>query len=116
MIIKNKTNLVKINRIMYNFYGDCMKLFVTDYDNTLYIDSESIEKNVKKLQELQENNFYIVISTGRSLPSIKEKIKEHNIPFDFLTCADGSIIYDKNYNLLKFYEIKKEIINEVINF
>ena len=39
MIIKNKTNLVKINRIMYNFYGDCMKLFVTDYDNTLYIDS-----------------------------------------------------------------------------
>lgn len=93
-----------------------MKLFVTDYDNTLYIDNDSIKENIKKLHELQENNFYIVISTGRSLPSIKEKIKEYNIPFDYVTCADGSIIYDKNYNLIKFYELNKEIINEVINF
>ena len=93
-----------------------MKLFVTDYDNTLYIDEDSIKENIKKLHELPENNFYIVISTGRSLPSIKEKINEYNIPFDYVTCADGSIIYDKNYNLIKFYELNKEIINEVINF
>ena len=93
-----------------------MKLFVTDYDNTLFINEESLKENIKKLKELQQNNYYVVISTGRSLPSIKEKIQNYNIPFDYLTCADGSIIYDKNYQLIKFYEIKKDIINEIINF
>ena len=93
-----------------------MKLFVTDYDNTLFINEESLKENIKKLNELQQNNYFIVISTGRSLPSIKEKIQIYNIPFDYLTCADGSIIYDKNYKLIKFYELKKDIINEIINF
>ena len=93
-----------------------MKLFVADYDNTLFITEESLKENIKKLKELQQKNYYIVISTGRSLPSIKEKIQEYHIPFDYLTCADGSIIYDKNYQLIKFYEIKKDIINEIINF
>lgn len=93
-----------------------MKLFVTDYDNTLFIDDVSILENIKMIKELQKNNFYVVISTGRSLPSIKEKIREYNIPFDYLTCADGSIIYDKNYEIIKFYEIKKDIINEIINY
>ena len=93
-----------------------MKLFVTDYDNTLFIDDVSILENIKMIKELQKNNFYVVISTGRSLPSIKEKIKEYNIPFDYLTCADGSIIYDKNNEIIKFYEIKKDIINEIINY
>lgn len=93
-----------------------MKLFVTDYDNTLFIDEESLKENIKKLKELQQNNYYIVISTGRSIPSIKEKIQEYHIPFDYITCADGSIIYDKNYKTIKFFEIKKDIINEIINF
>ena len=93
-----------------------LKLFVTDYDNTLYINEETMEENINKLKELKQSNYYIVISTGRSIPSIKEKIEQYNIPFDYLTCADGSIIYNKNYELIKFYEIKKDIINEIINF
>ena len=93
-----------------------MKLFVTDYDNTLYIDEESMKINIQKLNELKKQNYIIVISTGRSIPSIKEKIKEYNIPFDYINCADGSILYDKNFQLIKSFELKKEIINEIINF
>ena len=93
-----------------------MKLFVTDYDNTLYIDEESMKINIEKLKELKKNDYIIVISTGRSIPSIKEKIREYNISFDYVNCADGSIIYDKNFKLIKSFELKKEIINEIINF
>ena len=67
-----------------------MKLFVTDYDNTLYIDEESMKLNIQKLNELKKQDYIIVISTGRSISSIKEKILEYNIPFDYINCADGS--------------------------
>jgi len=93
-----------------------MKLFVTDYDNTLYIDEESMKLNIQKLNELKKQDYIIVISTGRSIPSIKEKILEYNIPFDYINCADGSILYDNKFQLLKSFELKKEIINEIINF
>ena len=71
-----------------------MKLFVTDYDGTLYTDEVSIKENITMLKKLQKNNIKVVISTGRSYPSIKELVDLHKIPYDYLSCADGSIIYD----------------------
>jgi len=91
-----------------------MKLFVTDYDNTLFIDEINIKKNIEKLNELKSNGYYIVISTGRSIPSIKEKIDLYNIPFDYLSCADGSIIYDNHYNTIKLYALDNNIIQEIV--
>ena len=92
-----------------------MKLFVTDYDNTLYVNDEEIIETIKELNELKKRNVKIMISTGRSLPSIRSEIKKHHIPFDYLSCADGSIIYDQDYNLLKIYPISQKIIKEIKN-
>ncbi len=93
-----------------------MKLFVTDYDNTLYIDDIEIKKTNKDLKKLQERDTKVVIATGRSLPSIKEEVEKHNIPFDYLSCADGSLIYDNNYNLVKEYKMNNEIIDLLMNY
>ena len=92
-----------------------MKLFVTDYDNTLYINDEEIKDTINDLIELKKRDTMIVISTGRSLPSIKKEILRNNIPFDYLSCADGSLIYDNNYNLLKEHHMDKTIIKEIPN-
>jgi len=73
-----------------------MKLFVTDYDDTLYTNDPQIKENIKRLKELQDNDFIVMISTGRSYPSIKTQINLYQIPYDFISCADGSIIYDKD--------------------
>lgn len=92
-----------------------MKLFVTDYDNTLYVNDEEIKEAIKELERIRKKDFKVVISTGRSIPSIKKEVIKHNIPFDYLSCADGSLIYDNNYNLLKEHHMDKEIIKEIPN-
>lgn len=93
-----------------------MKLFITDYDGTLFTSEESIKKNILKLKELQKNDFIIVISTGRSYPSIKEQIKMYNIPYDYLTCADGSVTFDNKGNLVNCYKIDKDIVKPFMDY
>lgn len=92
-----------------------MKLFVTDYDGTLYIDELSLTINRKKLLELHNLGFIIVISTGRCFKSIKNQLQKYNLYYDYLHCADGSIIYDKNDNLIKFYEMEHNIVKEILS-
>ena len=101
---------------MYNRYVMSMKLFITDYDGTLFIDEDSLKENIKYLKELQKNNFSVVISTGRSYPSIKSLIDNYGIPYDYLSCADGSIIYDRDGNILEMYEMSHDILDSIINF
>ena len=91
-----------------------MKLFVTDYDNTLFIDEINLKINKKKLKELHKLGFIINISTGRSFESIKNQVLKYNIYYDYLTCCDGSIIYDNNDKLINFYEMDHYIIDEIL--
>ena len=80
-----------------------MKLFVTDYDGTLYTEESSMKKNISALKKLQKNEFLVIISTGRSYISIKNQIETYNIPYDYVTCADGSITYDKSGKIINIY-------------
>lgn len=93
-----------------------MKLFVTDYDETLYTTDEEIRENIKKIKKLQENDFLFVIATGRSFPSIKNQTKLFKIPYDYLITSDGSIIYDKDDNIVKMFDIDKESVTLMKNF
>lgn len=92
-----------------------MKLFVTDYDNTLFIDEINLKINKRKLKELHKLGFIIVISTGRSFESIKKQVLKYNIYYDYLHCCDGGIIYDNKDNLIKFNAMDHHIINEILN-
>ena len=91
-----------------------MKLFVTDYDGTLFIDEINLAINRKKLLELHKLGFIITISTGRSFKSIRKQLEEHNLYYDYIHCADGSIIYDNKDNLINFFEIEHSIVNEIL--
>jgi len=92
-----------------------MKLFVTDYDDTLYINDDEIKETINDIIELQKRDTVFMIATGRSLPSIKKEILKHNIPFDYLSCADGSLIYDNNYKLIKGFHMNNVITKEIPN-
>ena len=92
-----------------------MKLFITDYDGTLFTDEINLAINRKKLIELHELGFIIVISTGRSFNSIKKQIEIYQLYYDYLHCADGSIIFDNKNNLIKFYEMENNIVEEILS-
>ncbi len=93
-----------------------MKLIVTDYDDTLYINDDDLNENIKYLKEWQKLGNIIMISTGRSYPSIKNQIDIYHIPYDYLSCADGSILYDNNGNILKMFKLNKVIIKPFQRF
>lgn len=92
-----------------------MKLFVTDYDRTLYINDENFKINKKMLLELHKLGVIIAISTGRCFESIKRQLIENNIYYDYIHCADGSIIYDKDDHLISFSEMDPSIINQILS-
>ena len=93
-----------------------MRLFVTDYDGTLFVDDKIFKENINILNKLKENNIKIVIATGRSYPSIKNQVDTNNIPYDYLCCADGSVIYDNKDNLINIWEMNNDIIKPYQDF
>lgn len=88
-----------------------MKLLVCDYDNTLYINSLdrwSLIINVKAINKFRSAGNKFMIATGRPYNSITKEIHKHNIPIDYLSCCDGSLIFKKNH------QIKEEVIDDKI--
>lgn len=94
-----------------------MKLLVCDYDNTLKPHYNSLacehripvnfdqDKNSLENNVLQVNNFLhqgdlFLLSTGRHYEGIIEEIRANNINFSYLSCNNGTELYDKNGNLL----------------
>ena len=72
-----------------------MKLLVSDYDGTLKSSVKDLMLNIEAINKFREKGNLFVIITGRG-KSIREYIEEYNIPYDYLICENGAIIYDKN--------------------
>ena len=93
-----------------------MKCIVSDFDGTLYDDN--INSNILKIKEFVNNGNIFVLATGRTYNSIKSAISSYNIPYSYLICSDGTVIYDKNDNII--YEkildndIKKNIVSNIL--
>lgn len=84
-----------------------MKLFVSDYDMTLYINEHIDEKVLEAIKRWRENKNIFVIATGRNKFSIFEQIEKYNIGFDYLIANNGALIFDNERKI-----IYKETIDE----
>ena len=98
-------------------------LIVSDYDGTLKIKNQDdvTIKNIEKLQLLNLKSK-LLISTGRLYNSIKNEIEQFNIPFNYISCANGNILFDKNFNVMyktnidsKIDELLKPFYKEILN-
>lgn len=94
-----------------------MICLISDFDGTLYDDN--LINNINSVKNFINDGNIFVIATGRVFESIKNKTKELDIPYSYLICSDGSVIYDKNdkviYNKYLDSNIKDEIINKLQN-
>lgn len=88
-----------------------MKLLVSDYDQTLSMDDITIKFNLKKIKEFCDNDNIFMLSTGRTYSSIKEEIQKWNISYDYLSCVDGTSLYDSNDNLLFCSKLNADDLN-----
>ena len=93
-----------------------MKLFVSDYDMTLFINHIVDDKVINAIKKWRERGNIFAIATGRNKLSILEQIHNNNIEFDYIIANNGALIIDKNNNIMLKEEIEKNNAMEVINF
>jgi HAD superfamily hydrolase (TIGR01484 family) len=90
------------------------KIFVSDYDQTFYLNDEDIEKNKIAINEFRKKGNIFVIATGRSYFDFQNKVDEYNLNYDYVIINHGATILDKNNNILINFP-KNEIIPHIKN-
>lgn len=93
-----------------------MKVLVSDYDKTFYVNEFDIKNNIKTVQEFRNLGNIFIIATGRSYLDFKKKVNAYNIKYDYVLLNHGSTILDKNDNIILNIPIDNlnlEIINDL---
>ena len=88
------------------------RLIATDFDGTLYVNGE-IPPSVRNAIDLwRADGRYFGIVTGRG-EDFFEKVKEENIPVDFIIIYTGSVVADKNGNIIYEKYIPAELFAQL---
>ena len=107
-----------------------MYLLVCDYDNTLnphYEDlykegkiddkfnttANSFESNIKTVNKYIENGNLLLISTGRHYEGIIEELKNYDVHYTYLSCNNGTELYDPSGNILYCNQMDKNDVKFV---
>ena len=86
------------------------KMLVSDYDGTLCSDIKNLKLNVEAIKEFRKQGNLFTISTGRTYKSIMHQIDLFHIPYDYLICCDGTVLFDNESNLLGVDDMSKSDI------
>ena len=92
-----------------------IKMIVSDYDQTFYINDEDIEINKIYVNKFMNLGNLFVIATGRSYLDFHNKLDIYNFNYDYAILNHGTTIIDKNDNVLFNIEIPNEIILQIQN-
>lgn len=97
-----------------------MKMLVSDFDHTLFVDQTISQDNIHLIKSFQEKGIF-VIATGRSLHSLLDALEPFSIHPDYLILNNGAMIKSVLYThrflmnepetkvkeLLEHFEIKR---------
>ena len=93
-----------------------MKLFVSDYDMTIYI-HEKIDKTVfDAISKWRDAGNIFAIATGRNKFSIFEHIDRHSLAFDYLIANNGALIFNDKRETIFKDTIDEDTAYKVIRF
>ncbi len=71
-----------------------MKLLASDYDKTLKCGSLILKLNIKRLNKFIQDGNIFLLNTGRPYDSIIKEIIKYKIPYHYLSCNDGNILFN----------------------
>ena len=93
-----------------------MKILCSDFDNTLYFKDDLIktEKNIAAVRDFVTNGNIFCIITGRSYMELKPELIRHNIPYTYLVCADGAMIFDSTDYCHSKINLEKETVEKIV--
>lgn len=93
-----------------------MKVIGSDFDGTIPTNKIILKSTREKIKKFRDEGNVFIIVTGRSITKFKEGIKKYNINFfDYVICANGSIVLDQNLNIIAKKMMKRTEIETALN-
>lgn len=94
------------------------KVLFTDMDGTLLLNDSTISENMKKaLDEMASKGHKLVLTSGRPLPSILERIVKLGLNYSdsYAISFNGGLIYDcEKKKVIRALKVSQDIIREVL--
>ncbi len=91
------------------------KVLVSDYDQTFFIDEESLKLNMQAVAEFRKQENIFVIATGRSYLDFHNKLDMYHFDYDYVIINHGATILDAKNQVFINYHIDNNIINNIKN-
>lgn len=91
-----------------------MITLVSDFDNTFY--TLHYLDNIDAICEFVNDGNYFFLTSERNYTQMLSETKNFNIPYSFLICDDGALIYDFYGNQVYQKQISKNVSKEVFKF
>ena len=93
-----------------------MKVLGSDFDNTIFFLNDPIQtkKNVDAINEFRKKGNIFCLITGRTFMETKDIVKEINLTFDYLVCADGAMIFNKDLECIQLNTLDPDIALKAI--
>ena len=92
-----------------------MLILSSDYDGTLKTRILDLRVNIRELKKFRELGNVFVINTGRPFKSIMGEVEEYGIPFDYICCNDGAVVFDKHLDIVNEALITEEQKSHIKN-
>lgn len=95
-----------------------MKLLVSDYDGTFNEDNKlsKINKNIDAVKRFMDSGNIFAFATGRNYDSIKKEITKYHIPYNYLICSNGSIVFDHKDRVLFQNTILVDTVKKTLRY
>lgn len=93
-----------------------MKLFVTDYDGTLYQRFEINPQDLKAIRDFRKQGNLFGIASGRHIDSLTQEINQHQIDVDFLIANNGAAILDHQSRLIHLSQLERQLSVELLGY
>lgn len=93
------------------------KLLVSDYDGTFKNDKDgSIKANIDEVSKFMSNGNIFTLASARSYNSLIRQVNKYNIPYDYLICNNGGVVYDKNGNIIFFHPVLNSTLLKTLKY
>ena len=88
-------------------------ILASDFDNTIYVeDKNQLQENIEYIKLWMRENIF-VITTGRSYYSIYPLLVKNNIPYNYLVCNNGAMVFDVNNNIIESNPLPQDEIEKI---
>ena len=92
-----------------------MKIAASDFDGTLYVEGKGVTAaDISSIRRWRAAGNKFGIVTGRGLSFILAGVEPYDIPYDFLVCTNGAVVFDGDGQMLSARRLDSSVLDELM--